>query len=415
MVKGPNHHVGLGVLGLGLAGRLVLESLHDNPLVTVVAGSDPREEARHKLTADYGARAYVSLSALCDDPEIDAVWVATPTALHRQHAEQVLSKGLAAVVEKPLAATVGDAQALVDLAARTETPLIAGGVRSLDPAFRHAREIIDSGRLGAVRAIQAHAVTDWMVRPREPAELAPERGGGLILNQAPHQIDTIRLLADGAPVRRVYARTGEWSPLRAGVGYYSAQLDFGDVSATLTYDGYGFWSAGELMPWASRERLQQTRAATGRYRKLLTADRGTDDRPHRDRLRLGTATPDSWPAGASGGHRRAEDWLPTDAGVVIVNCERGVLRQSARGLFVYDENGDLEEENVPPGDANTEAAAQLHAALVRGRPPRHDGQWGRDTLAAVVALASSGRTGHIVELDTPTHRAPAAEDTGEES
>jgi phthalate 4,5-cis-dihydrodiol dehydrogenase len=249
-----------------------------------------------------------------------------------------------------MAVSVDDCDAMVAAAEEANVLLLAGGVRSLDPAFRAMRAVVESGRIGALRTVQSASFTGWLARPRGDADLDEALGGGLLYNQAPHQLDVVRTLGSGARVTSVRARAGAWSSRRPGVGYYAADVELeGGVFASLTYDGYGRLDAAA-------------------------------DRVHEPCERCATQRP----------------WVPTDAGVVVAVCEEGEVRQGAHGLEVYTDDG-LELVDVPPGDANTVAVDQLVLARA-GTPLEQSGRWGRDTHAAVVALAQSAQRDERIVL-----------------
>lgn len=336
----------IGVLGLGLAGRMTLDALTGDGRVAVVAGADPHEASRREFSARTGVVAYADLAALCGDPAVDAVWVATPTRLHREHVETAVAAGKDVVVEKPMAPSVADCDAMVAAAEKAGVRLVAGGVRSLDPAFAAMREVIASGAVGRLRHLSATAFTGWLLRERSPADLDEARGGGIVFNQAPHQVDTLRLLTGGLPVRSVLATTAVWSERTPVKGYFRADLDFsGGVTATLTYDGHGH--------------LRSTDLVTARGPSSLVL---------------------------------------ADAGLVVASGSRGAVRPAGDHLQLVTDDG-AREVPVPPGDATTGAVAELIAARRPGAaPPLHSGEWGRATLEVVAALLESARTRQRVPL-----------------
>ena len=97
------------------------------------------------------ARAYADYSRLLRDGDVDAVIVATPTSTHREIVEQCLAAGLHVLVEKPLAATVADAEALANLAAESGRTLMVGHTFLFNPAVRAIKAYIDQGLLGDIR------------------------------------------------------------------------------------------------------------------------------------------------------------------------------------------------------------------------------------------------------------------------
>jgi phthalate 4,5-cis-dihydrodiol dehydrogenase len=334
----------LGVAGLGLAGSMVLDGVRDDHRVTVTAGADPDERTRAAFTQRSGAPAYPSVEELCRDPGVDAVWIATPTRFHRGHVEAAAAAGKHAIVEKPMAASVDDCDAMIAAAARADVLLVAGGVRSLDPALVAMREVVESGAIGRLRHVSASAHTGWMLRERSAVEMDEALGGGIVFNQAPHQIDTIRVLVGGRAVLGVRAETAAWSETRAGTGAFRASILFEDgITARLDYDGYGYLRSSDLV--------------------------GIGPSP-----------------------------VLADAGLVIASGSRGAVRPGEKHLQIVGDDGE-QEVPIPLGDATTGAISELVAALCPGAPaPLHSGEWGRATLALVVAILESARSARTIPL-----------------
>jgi phthalate 4,5-cis-dihydrodiol dehydrogenase len=367
-----------GILGLGLAGGIILRSLSRLPGVSIVAAADVREAARTAFEQEHGGRAYLDAAGLCADASVDAIWIATPSHLHARHAIMAADRGKHVVVEKPFATSVSECDAMIDAAARAGTVLIAGGARSFDPAFTAMRQVIESGRVGTVRAITTWAFTDWMVRAREPYELDASMGGGAVKNQAPHSVDVIRLLGGGL-VRSVRAMTGEWMPERPGPGYFTALLEFqSGIVGSLTYNGYGHLAGWELVPWGDTPGRRQRQDASLAYRQALR--RGIDESASRESRRFSGGAPKP---------RGEPDWVPGDAGLVVVSCDRGELRQSRTGIYVYDDGGRHDEE-LPAGTSfRGNELAELVAAIEGRRAPVHSGAWGLATTEVSLAIARS--------------------------
>ena len=97
------------------------------------------------------ARAYADYHRLLRDGDVDAVIVATPTSTHREVAEDCLRAGAHVLVEKPLAATVSDAESMMALAEGTHKTLMVGHTFLFNPAVRAIKGYIDEGRLGKIR------------------------------------------------------------------------------------------------------------------------------------------------------------------------------------------------------------------------------------------------------------------------
>src|SRR5579871_1060565 len=97
-----------GVIGLGRATTSFLPALVKHSRVKITAGADPRPEARAKWAADFEAEVYEYGEQLCASPNVDAVYIATPHALHAPYAIAAARHGKHVIVEKPMALTLDD-------------------------------------------------------------------------------------------------------------------------------------------------------------------------------------------------------------------------------------------------------------------------------------------------------------------
>lgn len=389
----------VGVAGLGMAGAGILSSLAVLNDIEVVAAADPRDQARKAFEAEFGGVTYASVEEICGDPDVEALWVATPTRLHAEHVKLAAERGKHIVVEKPFAVTLQECDEMIAAADRYGVTLIAGGARSFDPASVAMRNLITTGRLGRLGALNTWAYTGWMIRPREPYEVDVRLGGGTIYNQAPHPIDVMRLLGGGM-VRSVRAITGQWMSERPCPGYFTAILEFEDgTPATITYDGHGYVQGWELLPWGETPARQLSADAGNAYRRALR-EGSADEYAARETLRFGGG---AGPYGFSGDG----NWVPQDAGLVLVAMERGEIRQSATGLFVYDDQGRHDEPFPSSGGMRQNEVAELRDSISGSTPALHDGQWGKATIEVLLALMTSSESHHDVELhdQVPVDRA----------
>src|ERR1700720_344781 len=96
----------LGIIGLGRAFTLMLPTFASHPRIAMVAASDPRSDARERFAADFGAKVYEDAEALCADPEVQAVYVASPHQFHVDHVKLAATHGKHVLVEKPMALTL---------------------------------------------------------------------------------------------------------------------------------------------------------------------------------------------------------------------------------------------------------------------------------------------------------------------
>ena len=150
MAGTPVREVRLGIIGLGGATMQILPSFAAHPHIRIVGATDLRQSARESFAADYDAIAYTDAERLCAAPDIDAVYIATPHHLHRQHVTTAAARGKHIVVEKPMALTLDDCDAMIAAAEASGVYLIVGHTHSFNPAILKMREIIRSGELGAL-------------------------------------------------------------------------------------------------------------------------------------------------------------------------------------------------------------------------------------------------------------------------
>src|SRR5215471_7278653 len=237
----------VGVVGLGLAAASVTSATVAMPHVNLVAGADINPRALQVFKEKYDARTYSSIEALCDDPDIDTVWIATPNTFHCPHVILAAERGKHVIVEKPMAISLAEASRMIEAADRHGVQLLCGGSRSSSAVVRTIREVVVSGELGGLRAMTTWSATDWMLRPRRPDELDVSKGGGVVYRQAPHQVDSVRLLA-GGKVSSVRGVTGQWmAPRHTAPGFFSALLECDNGAfATLVYSAYGYFMASEF-------------------------------------------------------------------------------------------------------------------------------------------------------------------------
>lgn len=377
----------IGVVGLGRAFTLMLPTFLHDSRVRLVGATDPLAAARAQFESDFGAPSHASIEALCADPAVEVLYIASPHQFHADHVCLAASFGKHVLVEKPMALSLDECTRMVEATRRAGVHLIVGHSHSFNLPIRRTREIIDSGKFGNVRMITAINFTDFLYRPRRPEELDTAAGGGVIHSQATHQMDIVRLLGGGR-VCSVRAHTGSWDPLRPTEGAYSALLGFeGGAFASATYSGYGHYDSDALMDHigemgqlkneadygAARQRLQQ--AATPAEETALKAARNYGGSLYQP----SNALPDNL------AHQHF--------GQVIVSCEKADLRPGASGIAIYADHQKTFEPLPAPRIPRREVIDELHDVLVNDRPAVHSGEWARATTAVCLALLESARTG----------------------
>jgi phthalate 4,5-cis-dihydrodiol dehydrogenase len=372
----------MGVIGVGVGARQLLPALTHHPGVRLAAAADVRQSALDQLRAEFGVQTFRSAEALCDSDAVDAVWVASPNHLHAEHAIVAAERGKHVIVSKPMAVTLEEADAMADAAARHGVLLLAGHTQSMAPTIRRLAEIVRGGELGQLGMIHTWHFTDWMYRPRLPDELDTARGGGPVYRQASHQVDIVRTIG-GRRLRSVRAATMELDPSRPVPGAYTVYLEFDDgTPATIVYSGYGHLDMSAYLRGAE----------TGAPR-AADSGAGADEVQRKEALRYGAA-------GGGGDGRGGSNSLGL-FGLTLVSCERGDVRESTDGLFVYTREG-RRDEPIPDEPRGTAELSELYAAVREGQPLVHDGPWGLGTLEACLAIHESSRTRQEIVLHRQT-------------
>ena len=365
----------IGVAGLGRAFAVTAPAFRD-PRVQVVAGADPRPEARRRFKQEYKARVFPTVEALCADPAVEVVYIATPHQFHASQARLACAAKKHVLVEKPMALSLEDCRAMNDAARDNGVQLVVGHSHSFDLPILRTRALVQSGHYGAPRMITALDFTDFLYRPRRPEELSTEAGGGVVFNQAAHQVDIVRLLA-GGKVRSVRAHTGIWDMARPTEGAYSCQLKFDNgVFATLVYSGYAHFDSDEFMGWVGEMGRKKDPKAYGAARKSLKGDE----------LRLKARRNYGGPE-----FRQSKAGAHQHFGVFVVSCEEADLRPLPTGVMVYGD-GEKRLERLPkPRIPRAEVIDELYGAVVEGRAPLHSGESAMATLQVCLAMLESAR------------------------
>ncbi len=155
------------------------------------------EKARSYAERHSINRWYTDAQALVDDPEVNAVYIATPPSSHATYAIMAMRSGKPVYVEKPLAASYADCQRINRISAQTGVPCFVAYYRRYLPYFQRVKQLVEEGAIGQV----INAQIRFAVPPRDldyNRENLPWRvqrdiaGGGYFYDLAPHQIDLLQ-------------------------------------------------------------------------------------------------------------------------------------------------------------------------------------------------------------------------------
>lgn len=240
----------VALIGCGSYGAQHAEFFARCPEVKFHAVADLNLERAESFAAKYGAGYATSdVARIFDDSQIDAVWISTQHHTHAPLAEQAAAAGKNFFLEKPLALTLADCDRIVAAVERSGVIAASGFKLRFFPAVLAAKQFITTPQLTTGHVIDDH----W---PSEFWANDPVQGGGNVLSQGCHMMDTILHLHASPPVR-VYAAGGNRNhPARDIIDTAAITLTFADGAvANLSVGDVG------VPPHASKFALQTSDGA----------------------------------------------------------------------------------------------------------------------------------------------------------
>jgi len=198
--------VNVGVIGAGgIASRKTIPAMQKARNCRVVAVMDPAGVG--EIADAFGvAAAYTREADLLADPNVEAVYIASPVACHAEQIRMAAEAGKPILCEKPLARTVAEAEPAVDACRRASVILQEGYMMPLHGAHAKIKELLDAGRLGQIVYLRAQlscwypkAAGAWRQDPRQG-------GGGALIDMATHLYGLLEHFA--GPIRRIVAAVG---------------------------------------------------------------------------------------------------------------------------------------------------------------------------------------------------------------
>jgi predicted dehydrogenase len=191
--------VGWGIVGYGWVARDYMAPGIRAAGHRLVAICDPGEASCRAAEAE-GARAHAELAGLLAEPEVEAVYVATPNHLHRGAVEALAAAGKAVLCEKPMAASLADAEAMASAVRGSGIFYGTAFDQRHHPGHRVMRAAIEAGRLGTVTAVRI-VYACWLDRAwtsfqgQDNWRIDPaQAGGGALIDLAPHGLDLVDFL-----------------------------------------------------------------------------------------------------------------------------------------------------------------------------------------------------------------------------
>jgi UDP-N-acetyl-2-amino-2-deoxyglucuronate dehydrogenase len=336
-----------GLIGCGRVAPRHAESIGSLPGAHLVAVADIRESRAQRCGTQYGAEPYTDYRALLERPDVDVVSICAPSGLHAQIAVDALAAGKHAIVEKPIALSLEDADQMMLAATNAQRKLCVVLQNRYNPPLQALKEAVEAGVFG--RLLLGNATVRWY-RPQEYYEDGWHgtwaMDGGALMNQSIHHIDALQWLL--GPPESVFAYT-----------------------ATL----------------AHRMEAEDVGVAVIRFR-----------------------------GGAVGSVEGSTVTYPQNLeGSVAIFGERGSAKVGGTALnrkVLWKVAGELEHEQElltrdqvdPPsvyGTSHRAVIADMIAAIREDREPKTNGPQARQSLALVLGMYASARSGRPVQIPEP--------------
>lgn len=198
----------VGIVGAGQVAVRHAAAYDTHPDASVVAVAEPLHERGEALAGAHDARWFASLDDLLATGGVDALSICVPHHLHRDAVEQACDAGVHVLLEKPIANTLEDADAILDRAAEAGIVLMLGFVHRFRSEVLHAKRVLDDGAIGEPFSLLDRFCS--LGGPHPPAWVwdRTSAGGGVLMYGGIHAVDRLRWLL-GREVLAVTARAHE--------------------------------------------------------------------------------------------------------------------------------------------------------------------------------------------------------------
>jgi predicted dehydrogenase len=183
------------LIGCGKVGQIHAAALRELPESEFVAVCDNNAERAASFATRFGVRPYTDLGTLLKEASPQAIVVGTPHPLHAAPVIQAALAGVSALVEKPLAASLADCDAMIAAARKAGTKLGVISQRRFYEAVRRMKDAIAAGKIGTP-ILGVFSMFSWRDQAYYQSDpwrgKWPTEGGGVLVNQSPHQLDLLQ-------------------------------------------------------------------------------------------------------------------------------------------------------------------------------------------------------------------------------
>ncbi|MBI2653370.1 Gfo/Idh/MocA family oxidoreductase [Candidatus Woesearchaeota archaeon] len=187
----------VAVIGVGSMGKNHARVYSEMENVNLVAIADTDKAIGKNIADKYGTNHYTDYKDMLKKEEIDAVSVSVPTKLHKDVAIDAIRKKINVLVEKPIAADIGEAKSMINDAEKSNVKLMVGHIERFNPVVAELKKRIKRNELGKIYKVHCVRMGPSVHRIYDV---------GVIIDLAIHEIDVLRYIID-SKIKRVYAET----------------------------------------------------------------------------------------------------------------------------------------------------------------------------------------------------------------
>jgi len=185
------------VIGVGSMGKNHARVYTEIPDSQLVGVADETPAIVETIANNFGVNGYTNYLQLLEKEKPQAVTIAVPTALHEEVALNVLEAGADILIEKPIAATLEEAERIITRAAELKRTLMIGHIVRFNSAIQAMKQKLERGDLGRIYQVFCRRAGPFPMRIRDV---------GVVIDLAPHDVDIMRFLTGSDP-ERLYAET----------------------------------------------------------------------------------------------------------------------------------------------------------------------------------------------------------------
>lgn len=226
----------VGIIGAGFMGKVHAQAYAKIPEVNVAFVVARTKEHAQSLAVQIGAKAETDIEAVLRDPAIDLVDLSVPTPLHKEFAVRTFEAGKHVVIEKPLALSLPEADAIIEAAERSGKFLMVAHVLRFWPEYLAILALVQSEELGKPLLATAQRLSNmpqWATWFRDP-----EATGGAVLDLHIHDLDMMNWLF-GQPkdvfATGIQGETGGWDHVLTSINYETVRTSI-EASSMMPLD-----------------------------------------------------------------------------------------------------------------------------------------------------------------------------------